>query len=298
MLTLPKNTFQPFFTDLMEKAVNEEHILAGFNVFSLDDAYAVVGAAEQIGAPVMLMINKLAVGLFPVEMWADTLNMLTKYASVPVCAHLDHTTDFAVLERACKAGFDSVMFDGSQLPLEDNIAQTRKVVEMAHGLGVAVEAEIGAVGYSDGAGGKHYKAAMTDPLEAGRFARETGVDWLAVSIGNVHRMETQDAVIDFDLLADIERQTDVPLVLHGSTGIKDDDMRKLLGTHVVKVNIGTALRMAFGNTLRGEFEKDVQAFDRTALFQTPLKRVGEEAMKKMRMLGCQGIVEPKTEKGR
>lgn len=290
MLTLPKNTFQPFFTDLMVKAVHEKHIFAGFNVFSLDDAYAVVKAAEKIGAPVMLMINKLAVGLFPIEMWADTLNMLTKYASVPVCAHLDHTTDLTVIERACKAGFDSVMFDGSQLPLEENIAKTRAVVEMAHGLGVAVEAEIGAVGYSDGAGGKDYKAAMTDPKEAGRFARETGVDWMAVSVGNVHRMETQDAVIDFDLLAGIEKETDVPLVLHGSTGIKDADMKKLLSTHVVKVNIGTALRMAFGNTLRGEFEKDPKAFDRVGLFERPLKMVEDEAEKKMTMLGCKGII--------
>ena len=290
MLTLPKNAFQPFFTDLMVKAVHEDHIFAGFNVFSLDDAHAIVKAAEKIGAPVMLMVNKLAMNQFPIEVWADTLNMLTKYAGVPVCAHLDHTTDMAVLERACKAGFDSVMFDGSQLPLEENIAQTRKVVEMAHGLGVAVEAEIGAVGYSDGAGGKEYKAAKTDPAEAGRFARETGVDWMAVSVGNVHRMETQDAVIDFDLLAQIEQQTDVPLVLHGSTGIKDADMKRLLATHVAKVNIGTALRMAFGNTLRGEFEKDPKAFDRVKLFRTPLEKVAEEAEKKMVMLGCQGII--------
>lgn len=290
MLTLPKNKFQPFFTDLMVKAVHENHVFAGFNVFSLDDAYEVVKAAEQIGAPVMLMVNKLAVGLYPIEIWADTLNMLTRHASVPVCAHLDHTTDIGVIERACKAGFDSVMFDGSQLPLEENIAQTKRVVALAHGLGVAVEAEIGAVGYSDGAGGKDYKAAMTDPKEAGRFARETGVDWMAVSVGNVHRMETQDAVIDFDLLSRIEEETDVPLVLHGSTGIKDADMEKLLPTHVCKVNIGTALRMAFGNTLRGEFEKNPKAFDRTELFAKPLQMVREEAEKKMTMLGCKGLI--------
>ncbi|MDY3618230.1 class II fructose-bisphosphate aldolase [Agathobaculum sp.] len=290
MLTLPKNKFQPFFTDLMGKAVHEKHVFAGFNVFSLDDAYEIVRAAEKIGAPVMLMVNKLAVGLYPIEVWADTLNMLVRHASVPVCAHLDHTTDINVIERACKAGFDSVMFDGSQLPLEENIAQTRRVVELAHGLGVAVEAEIGAVGYSDGAGGKDYKSAMTDPKEAGRFARETHVDWLAVSVGNVHRMETQDAVIDFDLLSQIEKETDVPLVLHGSTGIKDADMKKLLPTHVCKVNIGTALRMAFGNTLRAEFEKNPKAFDRTELFAKPLQMVREEAEKKMVMLGCKGLI--------
>lgn len=291
MLTLPKNKFQPFFTDLMVKAVHEDHIFAGFNVFSLDDAHEIVKAAEKIGAPVMLMVNKLAVNLMPIEMWADTLNMLTKYASVPVCAHLDHTTDFNVLERACKAGFDSVMFDGSQLPLAENIRQTRAVVEMAHGLGVAVEAEIGAVGYSDGGGGKNYKATKTSVKEAGAFARETGVDWMAVSIGNVHRMETQDAVIDFDLLAKIEKETDVPLVLHGSTGIKDEDMAKLLGTHVVKVNIGTALRMAFGNTLREEYKKYPDAFDRVKLFELPLQKLQEAAEQKMTMLGCAGLIE-------
>nr|WP_325212404.1 class II fructose-bisphosphate aldolase [uncultured Oscillibacter sp.] len=290
MLTLPKNQFQPFFTDLMVKAVHEEHIFAGFNVFSLDDAYEIVQAAERIGSPVMLMVNKVALELFPVEVWGDALNLLIKHAKVPVCAHLDHTTDFKVLERACKAGFDSVMFDGSQLPLEENIRKTRMAVEMAHGLGVAVEAEIGAVGYSDGAGGKDYKAAMTDPKEAARFARETGLDWMAVSVGNVHRMETQDAAIDFKLLAEIEKASGTPLVLHGSTGIRDADMKKLLPTHVVKVNIGTALRMAFGNTLRGEFEKSPKEFDRAKLFKLPLKKLGEEAEKKMTLLGCKGII--------
>lgn len=290
MLTLPKNKFQPFFTDLMLEAVQENHIFAGFNVFSLDDAYEIVKAAEKIGAPVMLMVNKVALDFFPVEVWGDALNLLIKHAKVPVCAHLDHTTDFKVLERACKSGFDSVMFDGSQMPLEENIRQTRAVVEMAHGLGVAVEAEIGAVGYSDGAGGKDYKAMMTDPKEAARFAQETGLDWMAVSIGNVHRMETQDAVIDFNLLAEIEKATSVPLVLHGSTGIKDPDMKKLLPTHVVKVNIGTALHMAFGNTLRGEFEKYPKEFDRVKLFKLPLKKLGEEAEKKMTMLGCKGLI--------
>ena len=176
MLTLPKNAFQPFFTDLMVKAVHEDHIFAGFNVFSLDDAHAIVKAAEKIGAPVMLMVNKLAMNQFPIEVWADTLNMLTKYAGVPVCAHLDHTTDMAVLERACKAGFDSVMFDGSQLPLEENIAQTRKVVEMAHGLGVAVEAEIGAVGYSDGA--RNIRPLRPTPLRrAGLHERPAWTGW-------------------------------------------------------------------------------------------------------------------------
>lgn len=291
MLTLPKNAFQPFFTDLMIDAVHKNHIFAGFNVFSLDDAYAIVQAAEKIGSPVMLMVNKLAVNQFPIEVWADSLNVLAKYASVPVCVHLDHTTDMEKIERACKAGFDSVMFDGSQLPLEENILKTKKVVEMAHGLGVAVEAEIGAVGYSDGAGGVEYKAAKTDPQEAALFARETGVDWLAVSIGNVHRMETQEAVIDFDLLEKIEQETNIPLVLHGSTGIRDEDMQKLLASHVTKVNIGTALRMVFGKTLRSEFEKSPNEFDRVKLFSVPTEKLAKEAERKMAMLGCEGIIQ-------
>jgi len=272
---------------IIKDAAKSGIIIGGFNVFSVDDAIEVVRAAEEINTPVMLMVNKVGISYMPVEIWASVLRPIAKRASIPVIVHLDHTTDMDVIRRACKSGFDSVMFDGSQFPLEENICQTRIAAQIAHASGVLLEAEIGAVGYSDGAAGLDYVAAMTDPEEAARFEKESYVDWMAISIGNVHRMQEQAAAIDFALLNKIESCTDVPLVIHGSTGITDEDMVKLRNTRVAKVNIGTALRMAFGNTLREEITSKPLVFDRIELFKEPLAALREAAKERLKILSAQ-----------
>jgi fructose-bisphosphate aldolase class II len=174
------------------------------------------------------------------------------------------------------------MFDGSQLPLEENIKKTKELGEYVHARGLLLEAEIGAVGYSDKRN-EDYTAKMTDPDEARRFAVETQADWLAISIGNVHRMATQGAKIDFGLLKAIEEKVSIPLVIHGFSGIIDADIKKLLKTHVAKANVGTELRMAFGHTLRRKFEEDANAFDRVELFAEPIQMLKETAKKKMKL---------------
>ncbi len=272
------------FKDIVLEATTRNCIIGGFNIFGVDDAEAVIRAAEEINAPVILMVNKLAVSTMSVDKWGKVLRVLANNASVPVCVHLDHTTDFEVIRLAVRSGFDSVMYDGSQLPLEQNIENTKKIVSLAHANGVLAEAEIGAVGYSD-RDEREYKAEFTDPHDAGIFAAETKLDWMAISVGNVHRMEVQNAKIDYGLLKKIEKQTDVPLVIHGSTGISDEEMEKLKATRVAKVNIGTALRMAFGKTLGKQFEQDPSLFDRVKLLSEPLKQVQEVARNKMLLLG-------------
>jgi len=272
------------FREFVLEAAGTNSIVAGFNVFGVDDAQAVIRAAEEINAPVILMVNKLAASIMSVDKWGRVLRVLANQSGVPVCVHLDHTTDFEVIKLAVRSGFDSVMYDGSQLPLEQNIENTRRVVGFAHANGVLAEAEIGAVGYSDREE-REYKAEFTDPHDAGMFAAETRLDWMAVSVGNVHRMEVQNAKIDYDLLKKIQKQTDVPLVIHGSTGISDQEMEKLKATRVAKVNIGTALRMAFGKTLGKQFERDPSLFDRVGLLAEPLKQVQEVARNKMLLLG-------------
>jgi fructose-bisphosphate aldolase class II len=278
------------FQGIMEQARDKRCILAGFNVYGLEDAKAVVEAAEELRAPVLLMINKVALRTLDVEIWAGAMHSIARRAQTPVCVHLDHTTDFEIAKRAVLAGFDSIMFDGSQLPLEENIAKTKELGDFVHTYGRWMEAEIGAVGYSD-RNAEDYIARTTDPGEAGRFAAETGADWIAVSIGNVHRMVTQEATIDFDLLQAIEREVSAPLVLHGFSGIKDSDIKGLLDTHVAKANVGTELRKAFGNTLREKFEENETVFDRTALFAEPLQRLKETAKAKMKLFHLENFFE-------
>ncbi|MFZ5967555.1 MAG: class II fructose-bisphosphate aldolase [Bacillota bacterium] len=267
----------------LEGIAEKKCAIPGFNVFGYEDAIAVVRAAEELNAPVILMTNKVAVSHMPIEYLADLLCSIADDAKVPVCVHLDHATECDLVSRAIKSGFTSVMYDGSQLPLRENIRNTKEIVEFAHTCGVSVEAEIGSVGYN--APDVQAKAVYTDPEEARIFAEETGVDALAVAVGTLHRMETQEAVIQFDRLEAIQKLVDIPLVIHGSTGITDTDLQKLITYRVAKVNIGTALRMAFGKALREEMNKNPNEFDRIKLFKTPMLKVQEEAKKKMELLG-------------
>ncbi len=189
---------------------------------------------------------------------------LGEASSVPVVAHLDHGESLAVCQAAIDCGFTSVMYDGSALPLAENIALTREVVELAHRRGVSVEAELGLVGYHNG-----MPSTGTDPDEVARFARETGVDALAVSIGNSHLMTEPGAMIDMARLRAIEAAApDLPLVLHGGSGLEAELRRRLAReTNVCKFNIGTELRMVFGQSLRAAIAKDAERFDRNQLLK-------------------------------
>ncbi|TLS49595.1 class II fructose-bisphosphate aldolase family protein [Paenibacillus antri] len=270
--------------EMVEEAAGRPRAVPAFNVFGYEDAIAVVRAAERLGAPVMLSTNVVALAHMPFAVLAPMLLTIAREASVPVCVHLDHGKDYATVERAIAFGYPSVMFDGSQLPLADNIAETKRIAALARARGVSFEAEIGSVGYSDPSLG--LKHEYTDPDEAGRFVAETGVDAVAVSIGTVHRMESQGASIDYDRLAAIEARVGAtPLVLHGSTGVKDEDLRRLVRHRFGKINIGTALRMAFGRTLREEMEARPSEFDRIKLFAKPMEAVTAEALRKFEILG-------------
>jgi len=269
--------------ELLREVVHRPCAVPAFNVFGYEDSISVVEAAEEVNAPVILATNLDAIQHMPIDMLGKLLCAIAERTKVPVCVHLDHGKSYEIIARAIQAGYTSVMFDGSQLPLEENIRQTREVVKLAHTFGIPVEAEIGAVGYNDPH--LNVKAVYTDPREAQIFAEQTGVDALAVSIGTVHRLQNPSAVIQFDRLEQIQALVSVPLVLHGSTGVADSDMKRLIASRIAKVNIGTALRMAFGNTLREEMANRPDEFDRIKLFKEPMRRVKETAKQKMVLLG-------------
>lgn len=257
--------------------------ITGFNVFGYEDAYAVVKAAESLKMPVILMANKVAVAHMPVKILGSILTQVAQMADVLVCVHLDHSDCLENIKKGMDAGFTSVMLDASRLPYEENAKMTKEVVKEAHKLGVSVESEIGSVGYSDSKDGVCNQ--YTEPEIAGRFAKETGVDALAISIGNVHRMTTQTVHLQFDRLAEIKKQVQVPLVLHGSSGIPDEEIVRAVRSGIRKVNIGTALRMEFGNTLRRQLEENPNEFDRIKLFGKCMENVQKRAEEKMRLMG-------------
>ena len=237
------------------------YAVAGLVVLGWDDARAFVEAADETGIPIILQSGPGCRRNMPVPVLGKMFRYLAEQARMPVVCHIDHALTLAECIEGIDAGFTSVMIDGSKLPIDDNIALTVRVVEKAHAAGVSVEGEAGVVGYVSGAA-----SAMTSPDEAARFDRETGADALAISIGNVHLSTEKTSGIDFAALTAIEAVTRLPLVLHGGSGIPVAVRQKLAReTRVKKFNVGTELRMAFGEALRQSLKDQRNVFDRIEL---------------------------------
>ncbi|MGN6426795.1 MAG: class II fructose-bisphosphate aldolase [Leifsonia sp.] len=245
--------------ELLHGAAQRRTGLAAFNVIHLETAEAIVAAAEQTRLPVVLQISQNCVryhgGLEPI---ARATVALASDSSAHVAVHLDHAEDEELTRRAIDLGFGSVMFDGSTLPYEANVAATVRVVEYAHANEAAVEAELGEIGGKDGA---HAPGVRTDPAEARRFAAETGVDALAVAVGSSHAMTERTAELDLGLIADLRNVVPVPLVLHGSSGVPDETIEAAIRSGVTKVNVSTQLNRFFTDAIRAVLAADPDVVD-------------------------------------
>lgn len=261
----------------------KDQCIAAFNVFGYEDAVSVIRAAEELNKPVILMANNSAIKHMPIPILGKMLCTLADISSIPVCVHLDHSTNLDDITAAIKAGFTSVMFDCSQLEYDENVKKTKVVVKLAHSFNVSVEGEIGSVGYDDPS--VIAKSEYTEISTAKRYAEATNVDALAIAVGTVHRMVTQSATIKFDLIKQIYDITNVPLVIHGSSGVKDSDLTLLAQYGIRKINLGTVLRLAFGNTMRETFKQYPEIFDRIDIFKFSMDAVYKEAKNKMLTMG-------------
>jgi len=267
--------------DVLTPAKRNGYAVAGLVVLGWEDARAYVAAANAEDVPVILQAGPSCRAHTPLPVLAAMFGHLAETATVPVVAHLDHAHSVEECEEAIRCGFSSVMFDGSHLALARNIEETAKVTHLAHRSGVSVEGEIGFVGYDDGA-----PSHGTDPEEARMFADSTGIDAMAISIGNVHLQRARGAKLDFELLRRIENVTDVPLVLHGSSGIPHAQRRMLaLDSKVCKFNVGTELRQVFGASLRAELANSIGEFDRIRLLAAIEPSLCEAARAIIRALG-------------
>jgi len=211
------------------------------------------------------------------------LKPMAESTKVPVCLHLDHTYEVDVVKQAIDTGFTSVMFDGSQLPISENISCVRDVVMYAKSKGVSVEAEVGSVPYATGR--DHIKSALTEVSEAVAMENEGKPDALAISIGNVHRLETGSVEINIERFNELEKALSIPLVIHGTSGIVDRDIRLLSERDVAKFNVGTVLRKRFGSSLRSTLESNPELFDRLSIMQKVIPDLKETATKVIKLLG-------------
>ena len=231
-----------------------------FNVITVEHAEAIVTGAENAGRPVILQISQNAVlfhhgRLAPI---AAAARSIAASSAVAVGLHLDHVEDDELLDQAAENGFGSVMYDASKLPYAQNVAATRDAVRRMRARGLWVESELGEVGGKDGA---HAPGVRTDPDEAAAFVADTGVDALAVAVGSAHAMHTRTAKLDHELIARLRAAVPVPLVLHGSSGVPDDELTAAIRAGMVKINIGTALNTAFTGAVREMLTADEDLVD-------------------------------------
>ena len=250
--------------DLLASAVAEETAVLAFNVITIEHAEGIADGVERAGVAALMQVSENTV-LFHGGRIAPLVSACARIAarsSAPIAVHLDHFQDVTLIteavETAADLGVTSIMVDAAHLSYRDNVDRTRSFVDRAHGAGLWVEAELGAIG---GKANAHAVGARTDPYEAAVFADETGVDGLAVAVGSSHAMTTRDAVLDIVLIDKLAASVGVPLVLHGSSGVPDDQLRLAVRAGIRKVNIGTALNIAYSGAVREALSANPSATD-------------------------------------
>jgi len=269
-------------SDVLRPALAGGYAVPGLVCLGWEDMRAFAMAAQAERAPVILQAGPSCRAHTPLPVLGAMMRQLAGDVDVPVVAHLDHGYTLDECRAARDAGFTSLMYDGSRAPLAQNIAETAAVAELAHAAGISCEGEIGFVGYAGGEG-----SAGTDPADAAIFARDSGVDAMAISVGNVHLQQGLEGGLDEARIRAIEAVTDVPLVIHGGSGVPYAQRAALAaGSRIAKFNIGTELRMAFGAALRAAVNADPDRFDRVAILKETHDPVMEAARAVIRGLGA------------
>ncbi|MYR57922.1 ketose-bisphosphate aldolase [Streptomyces sp. SID625] len=276
--------------ELVGSAAAARSAVVAFNVITLEHIEAVVAGAEAAGAPVLLQISENAVRfrhgrLLPL---ARAATAAAEQAAVPVALHLDHVQSDDLLRQAADAGFSSVMYDAARLPYAENLAATRAAAGWAHAQGLWIEAELGQVGGKDGKPplDAHAPGARTDPGEAHAFVADSGVDALAVAIGNSHAMTERTAALDHDLVKRLADALDVPLVLHGSSGVPDAELTAAVAGGLAKVNVGTALNIAMTDAIRAHLTAHPEAVDSRKYLGVGREAMAQEVERLIRVIGA------------
>jgi len=275
--------------EALQHAHENGYAVGAFNVNNMEIVQAIIEAAEETKSPVILQASQGGLKYAGVEYIAEMAKIAARNSSVPVVIHLDHGTDFSQIMQCIRYGFTSVMIDGSKYPLEGNIEITKKVIEVARAVGVSVEAELGKIGGTeDDITVSEKEATFTDPDDAEIFVRETGVDSLAIAIGTAHGPYKGEPKLDFERLEVIKKRLNIPIVLHGSSGVPEDSIRRAVSLGVNKINIDTDLRMAFTRAIREVVNSKPNEYDPRKIVGPAKEEMKRIIMEKMIMFGSAG----------
>ena len=274
--------------EMLLRAQAGHYAVGAFNVENMEMVQAVVAAAEELKSPVIMQTTPSTIKYASPEMFYANVAAAAKNASVPVVMHLDHGSSFELAVHAFRAGYTSIMIDGSHSVFEENIAITKSVVDVCHAGNVPVEAELGKVGGKeddlDGGNGGGY----TVPSEAVEFVEKTGIDSLAVAIGTAHGVYKGTPKLDVERLSEIREVVSIPLVLHGTSGVPDEAVKECIRRGICKVNYATDLRIAFSNGVKEYLTANPDAFDPKKYNAVGREKVKEYVMSKMLVCGSNG----------
>ncbi len=276
-------------TDLLERAEVGGYAVGAFNCNNMEIVQAIIAAAEAENAPVIMQASQGAIKYAGIDYIVAMAQLAAENTHVPVALHLDHGTSFEQVVQCIRAGFSSVMIDGSKLPLQENIALTRRVLDVARAVGVSVEAELGKIGGTeDDIAVSEREALFTDPEEAAIFVRETGVDALAIAVGTAHGQYKGIPKLDFPRLEKIKSIVKIPIVLHGSSGVPDDAILLAIRLGVRKVNIDTNIREAFVDASRQVLDANPGEIDPRKVLGPAREAATRIIREKIRLFGSSG----------
>jgi fructose-bisphosphate aldolase class II len=278
---------------MLKKAQKGRYAVGAFNANNMEFIQAIIETAEEEKAPAILQASQGAIEYAGLDNIVAMVKVMAEKVTVPIALHLDHGTDYYQNIKCLRAGFTSLMFDGSKLPFEENVKITKKVVEMAHVCDIPVEAELGQIGKmgdSDepGVALEKVKETMADPYEAAKFVELTKIDFLAAAVGTIHGCRTPFAKLDIPRIEKIRELTDVPLVLHGASGVNDEEVRKGISAGICKINIDTRIRMIFTEKIRELIKINPQEIDPRKLLGPAREAAKEVIRERMRVFGCSG----------
>lgn len=278
--------------EIFQHAMQGHYAIGAFNVNNMEAVQAIVETAHEERAPVIVQVSQGAIKYAGLTYAAGLVKIAAELTDVPVVLHLDHGTDFDQNVLCLRAGFTSLMYDGSKKPYEENVAVTRRVCEIAHIVGIPVEAELGQVlQASDGVTPEEVKAAMTDPDQAREFIELTGADSLAIACGSVHAMQAAEAELNIERIAAVREKVSVPLVLHGSSGVTADSITAAIENGICKINVATYLNQGFVQGLREMIEKMPYEPDYRKHLAKGRECVKERVREKIRQFGSAGRVD-------
>lgn len=275
--------------EMLLKAQREGYAVGAFNAENMEMVQAIIAAAEELKAPVILQTTPGTLDYGSPELFSAMVAAEAAKASVPVALHLDHGSSFEVAVRALKAGYTSIMIDGSKENFEKNVAISAEVAKVAHAMGIPVEAELGTVGgKEDNHSVSESEKAYTDPAEAAEFAKLTQVDSLAIGIGNAHGFYKGVPQLKFDILEQTKNLVSIPIVLHGASGIPDEDVKKATSLGICKVNFATELRDAYDKGMKAYIAANPDVFDPKKYGAAGRASVKKLVMHKIEVCNCAG----------